>query len=97
MNGIIDKAEHYVEREHQVGSRLLALTRNIKRFDDRTNSQLKQLQIAGNSEVKAKQQQVLLSTKRKNVTSVSQPILRKREKVKIKLEKRNFSAAKDDS
>lgn len=97
LNGIMDKAEHYVEREHQVGSRLLAWTRNIKRFDDRTNSQLKQLQIAGNSEVKAKQQQVLLSTKRKNVTSLSQPTLRKREKVKIKLEKRNFSAAKDDS
>ena len=58
---------------------------------------MKQFEIARNSEVKAKQQQVLLSTKRKNVTSVSQPTLRKREKVKIKLEKRNFSAAKDAS
>ena len=48
FNGIIDKAEYYVEREHQVGSRLLALTRNIKQFHDRTNSQLKQLQIDGN-------------------------------------------------
>ena len=91
----MDKAEHHIEREHQVGSCLLALTRNIKRYDARTNSQLKQLEITGNSEVKVKQQQVLLSTKRKNEASVSRSTLRKREKVKIKFEKRNSSAGKD--
>ena len=63
FKGIIDKAEHHVEREHQVGSRLLALTRNIKRFDARTHSQLKTMEIASNSEVKKKQEEVILSTK----------------------------------
>ena len=95
FKGIIDKAEHHVEREHQVGSRLLALTRNIKRFDARTHSQLKTMEIASNSEVKKKQEEVLLSTKQKNRSGASKSELRKKNKVQIKIEKRILSATKD--
>ena len=55
FKGIMDKVEHHVEREHQVGLRLLALTRNIRRYEDRTLSQLKNMEIVGHSEVKWKQ------------------------------------------
>ena len=95
FKGIIDKAEHHAKREHQVGARLLAVTRNIKRFDARVHSQLKTMEIASNSEVKKKQQEVLMSTKRKNQSNVSKSQLRKRNKVQIKVEKRNSSATKD--
>ena len=95
FKGITDKAEHHVKREHQVGARFLAVTRNIKQFDARVHSQLKTMEIASNSEVKKKQQEVLLSTKRKNQSNVSQSQLRKRNKVQIKVEKRNPSATKD--
>ena len=95
FKGIMDKAEHHVEREHQVGSRLLAQTRNIKRFDARTHSQLKTIEIASNSEVKKKQEKVILSTKRKNQSGISKSELRRKKKVQIKDEKRIVSATKD--
>ena len=95
FKGISDKAEHHIEREHQVGSRLLALTRNIRGYEDRTHSQLKTMEIATNSAVKRKQKEVLLSTKRKRSADVRQSELKKREKVKIKIEKRSILAKKD--
>ena len=95
FKGIMDKVEHHIEREHQVGSRLLALTRNIRRYEDRTHSQLKTMEISSNSEVKGKQKEVLLSTKRKCISDISKSELKKREKVKIKIEKRDILAKKD--
>ena len=95
FKGIGDKAEHHIEREHQVGSRLLALTRNIRGYEDRTHSQLKTMEIATNSAVKRKQKEVLLSTKRKRSADVRQSELKKREKVKIKIEERSILAKKD--
>ena len=91
----MDKVEHHIEREHQVGSRLLAVTKNIRRYEDRTHSQLKTMEIASNSEVKSKQKQVLLSTKRKSTLDVRQLQLKKRQKVKIKLENGNILAKND--
>ena len=95
LEGIMDKVEHHIKREHQIGSRLLALTRNIRGYEDRTHSQLKTMEIATNSAVKRKQKEVLLSTKRKRSVDVRQSELKKREKVNIKIEKRSILAKKD--
>ena len=46
-----DKAEHHVEKFHQDFARALNVTRNIRRFDDRTNAQMKKKKISSNSAV----------------------------------------------
>ena len=59
----MDKAEHHIEREKQIESRFLALTRNINQYYARINAQLKQLEIAGHDDIKWKRQKVLVSKK----------------------------------
>ena len=56
---------------------------------------MKTIKIASNSEVKKKQEKVILSTKRKNQSGISKSELRRKKKVQIKDEKRIVSATKD--
>lgn len=41
----MDNAEHNIERDHQVVSRLLALTWNIKRYEAKNHAQLKAIKL----------------------------------------------------
>lgn len=91
----MDEAEYIIEIGHQVGSHLLSLMRNIKWYDVIKHAQLKNMDIVSNLEVKQKQQEVLVIKKWKNEASIVWSQLRKREKMNIKLEKRNSSTAKD--
>ena len=91
-----DKAEHHVEKFHQDSSRALNVTRNIRRFDDRTNAQMKNKKISSNAAVIEKQQAVKSSTNRnrnKNVPHKSKT--RKEEQNQIKKEKRSNYANTD--
>ena len=53
------------------------------------------MEIVSNSEVKKKQEEVILSTKQKNQSGASKLELWKKNKVQIKVEKRILSATKD--
>ena len=84
-----DKAEHHVEKHHQVFSRCLAVTKNVKIFSDRTLTQLRNNKISRHSDVMQKQQLIRLKTKRKrNETSKKVSESRKLQKIIVKEEKR---------
>ena len=76
FKGIADKAEHHVEREHQVGACLLDVTRQIKQFDARAHYQSKSMEIANNSEVKRSNMRSFQAPSKKNQSHVSQSQLR---------------------
>ena len=50
FKGIIYREEYHIKREQPVDSPFLTLTRSIKRYYEKTHTQLKTMEIAGNSE-----------------------------------------------
>ena len=85
-----DKAEHHIEKQHQDFSRGLTVTRNIKKFSDRTQTQLRNVKICQHASIIRAQQNITNASKRKRSNdNVKDSQMRKEQKISVKKEKRN--------
>jgi hypothetical protein len=64
LNGIGDKSEDLVEKEHQIGLRDERCTWNIQNFEKRQRSQIKHARRGNQAAIKRKIESVQLSSKR---------------------------------